>query len=378
MTEIIVGTLIVGYVLDLIFGDPHGMWHPICFIGNMISFFERRLQSDCVHEQVAKADCECPLYERIRGSKKEQKQKQLDTTNTNESKKDGCDKKRESEVFHEPNRELAGGVLLVICVLAVSTAIPLVILMICYRIWFWLGFVVQSYMCYTILATKSLKTESMKVAEVLQTDGLEAGRKAVSMIVGRDTQNLTETGVVKAAVETVAENTSDGILAPMFYMAIGGPVLGYFYKAVNTMDSMVGYKNDKYLYFGRAAAKFDDVMNFIPARLSAIMMILAAPLVKLDGASAWKIFKRDRLNHASPNSAQTEAVMAGALQVQLAGDAWYFGKKHEKPTIGDAVRPVEIEDIARANKLLYAASLLGMIVFCGIRIAVWFGIKMEL
>ena len=378
MTEIIVGTLIVGYVLDLIFGDPHGMWHPICFIVNMISFFERRLQSDCVHEQVAKADCECPLYERIRGSKKEQKQKQLDTTNTNESKKDGCDKKRESEVFHEPNRELAGGVLLVICVLAVSTAIPLVILMICYRIWFWLGFVVQSYMCYTILATKSLKTESMKVAEVLQTDGLEAGRKAVSMIVGRDTQNLTETGVVKAAVETVAENTSDGILAPMFYMAIGGPVLGYFYKAVNTMDSMVGYKNDKYLYFGRAAAKFDDVMNFIPARLSAIMMILAAPLVKLDGASAWKIFKRDRLNHASPNSAQTEAVMAGALQVQLAGDAWYFGKKHEKPTIGDAVRPVEIEDIARANKLLYAASLLGMIVFCGIRIAVWFGIKMVL
>ena len=372
------GTLIVGYVLDLIFGDPHGMWHPICFIGNMISFFERRLQSDCVHEQVAKADCERPLYERIRGSKKEQKQKQLDTTNTNESKKDGCDKKRESEVFHEPNRELAGGVLLVICVLAVSTAIPLVILMICYRIWFWLGFAVQSYMCYTILATKSLKTESMKVAEVLQTDGLEAGRKAVSMIVGRDTQNLTETGVVKAAVETVAENTSDGILAPMFYMAIGGPVLGYFYKAVNTMDSMVGYKNDKYLYFGRAAAKFDDVMNFIPARLSAIMMILAAPLVKLDGASAWKIFKRDRLNHASPNSAQTEAVMAGALQVQLAGDAWYFGKKHDKPTIGDAVRSVEIEDIARANKLLYAASLLGMLLFCGIRIAVWLGIKMVL
>ena len=368
----------MGYVLDLIFGDPHGMWHPICFIGNMISFFERRLQSDCVHEQVAKADCERPLYERIRGNKKEQKQKQLDTTNMNESKVDGCDKNSESEVFHEPKKELAGGVLLVICVLTISTAIPLVILLVCYRICFWLGFAVQSYMCYTILATKSLKTESMKVAEALQTDGLEAGRKAVSMIVGRDTQNLTETGVVKAAVETVAENTSDGILAPMFYMAIGGPVLGYFYKAVNTMDSMVGYKNDKYLYFGRAAAKFDDVMNFIPARLSALLMILAAPLVKLDGASAWKIFKRDRLNHASPNSAQTEAVMAGALQVQLAGDAWYFGKKHEKPTIGDAVRTVEIEDIARANKLLYAASLLGMLLFCGIRIAVWLGIKMVL
>lgn len=131
--------------------------------------------------------------------------------------------------------------------------------------------------------------------------------------------------------------TSDGILAPMFYMVIGGPVLGYFYKAVNTMDSMVGYKNDKFLYFGRAAAKFDDVMNFLPSRISGILMVLAAPLVKLDGKNAWKIFKRDRLCHASPNSAQTESVMAGALQVQLAGDAWYFGKKHEKPTIGDPI-----------------------------------------
>ena len=197
---------------------------------------------------------------------------------------------------------------------------------------------------------------------------LPASRRAVSMIVGRDTKELTETGVVKAAVETVAENTSDGILAPMFYMVIGGPVLGYFYKAVNTMDSMVGYKNDKFLYFGRAAAKFDDVMNFLPSRISGILMVLAAPLVKLDGKNAWKIFKRDRLCHASPNSAQTESVMAGALQVQLAGDAWYFGKKHEKPTIGDPIRPVEIADIARANRLLYAASALGMIVFNGIKI----------
>ena len=290
----------------------------------------------------------------------------------NESKMDGCDKNSESEVFHEPKKELAGGVVLVICVLTISTAIPLVILLVCYRICFWLGFAVQSYMCYTILATKSLKTESMKVAEALQTDGLEAGRKAVSMIVGRDTQNLTETGVVKAAVETVAENTSDGILAPMFYMAIGGPVLGYFYKAVNTMDSMVGYKNDKYLYFGRAAAKFDDVMNFIPARLSALLMILAAPLVKLDGASAWKIFKRDRLNHASPNSAQTEAVMAGALQVQLAGDAWYFGTLYKKKTIGDALRPVECEDIRRANRLMYASAglllIVVMLLYCSFNI----------
>ena len=314
-----IAALVAGYVLDLIIGDPHGMWHPICFIGNMISFLEKRL----------------------RRGKSEQK-------------------------------DLTAGVLLVILVTGISTVIPLVLLLVCYRIWFWLGFAVETYMCYTILATKSLKTESMKVAKALETEGLDAGRYAVSMIVGRDTKDLTETGVVKAAVETVAENTSDGILAPMFYMVIGGPVLGYFYKAVNTMDSMVGYKNDKFLYFGRAAAKFDDVMNFIPSRISGILMILAAPLVKLDGKNAWKIFKRDRLCHASPNSAQTEAVMAGALQVQLAGDAWYFGKKHEKPTIGDPIRPVEIADIARANRLLYAASALGMIVFNGIKLLVLF------
>ena len=302
-----IAALVAGYVLDLCIGDPHGMWHPICFVGNLISFFEKRLR---------------------RG--------------------------------RSERADLAGGVLLVILVTGISTAIPFGILFLCYRLWFWLGFAVEVYMCYTVLATKSLKTESMKVAEALEQEGLEAGRYAVSMIVGRDTKELTETGVVKAAVETVAENTSDGILAPMFYMVIGGPVLGYFYKAVNTMDSMVGYKNDKFLYFGRAAAKFDDVMNFLPSRISGILMVLAAPLVKLDGKNAWKIFKRDRLCHASPNSAQTESVMAGALQVQLAGDAWYFGKKHEKPTIGDPIRPVEIADIARANRLLYAASALGI------------------
>ncbi len=313
--KVTMAALGAGYLLDLIIGDPHGMWHPICFIGNMISFFEKRLRK-------GKSD----------------------------------------------RKDLRAGVLLVVLVTGISTAIPLVILLVCYRIWFWLGFALETYMCYTILATKSLKTESMKVAKALETEGLEAGRYAVSMIVGRDTKNLTETGVVKAAVETVAENTSDGILAPMFYMVIGGSVLGYFYKAVNTMDSMVGYKNDKYLYFGWAAAKFDDVMNFLPSRISAILMILAAPLVKLDGKNAWKIFRRDRLCHASPNSAQTESVMAGALQVQLAGDAWYFGKKHEKPTIGDPIRPVEIADIARADRLLYAASVLGMVVFNGIKI----------
>ena len=208
----------------------------------------------------------------------------------------------------------------------------------------------------------------MNVYKELKTGDLDRARYAVSMIVGRDTEDLTAEGVTKAAVETVAENASDGVIAPLCFLFLAGPVGGFFYKAVNTMDSMVGYKNDKFLYFGRAAAKFDDVMNFLPSRISGILMVLAAPLVKLDGKNAWKIFKRDRLCHASPNSAQTESVMAGALQVQLAGDAWYFGKKHEKPTIGDPIRPVEIADIARANRLLYAASALGMIVFNGIKI----------
>ena len=324
---IMVGIIVIAFALDAIFGDPYCIPHPICLIGKLISKGEKALRK-CFY-----------------GSEK---------------------------------KEYIGGMLLSVGVVLISFVVPAVILWGLGKIHWSLSVLLQIWFCFQIFAAKSLKKESMKVYTALKARNLPEARKYLSYIVGRDTTALSEEAVAKAAVETVAENTSDGILAPMFYMAIGGPVLGYFYKAVNTMDSMVGYKNDKYLYFGRAAAKFDDVMNFIPARLSAIMMILAAPLVKLDGASAWKIFKRDRLNHASPNSAQTEAVMAGALHVQLAGDAWYFGKKHEKPTIGDAVRPVEIEDIARANKLLYAASLLGMIVFCGIRIAVWFGIKMVL
>lgn len=309
--------LIIGYAADLIVGDPHGMWHPICFVGNMISFFEKVLR----------------------------------------------------RVFPRTEKgEFRAGICLVILVLVCATAIPWVLLLVCFRISFYLGFGVECYMCYTILATKSLKTESMKVYTALRDGGVESGRKAVAMIVGRDTENLSEQGVIRAAVETVAENTSDGIVAPMLFMAIGGPVLGYFYKAVNTMDSMVGYKNEKYLYFGRAAAKLDDVMNFIPARVTAWIMIAVSPLAGLDRKNARRIFRRDRFNHASPNSAQTESVMAGALGVQLAGDAWYFGRRYEKPTIGDDVRPVEAEDIVRANRLLYVTSGAAMVIFSVLRL----------
>ena len=318
--------LLIGYTADLIIGDPHGMWHPVCLIGNVISRLERTLR-----RILPKTD---------RGA-------------------------------------FAGGVCLVVLTLIFSTGLPLIVLMLGYFVHHWLAFALQCYMCYAVLATKSLKTESMKVSYALEAEGLEAGRKAVSMIVGRDTERLDETGVVKAAVETVAENTSDGIVAPMIFMAIGGPVLGFFYKGVNTMDSMVGYKNEKYMFFGRAAARLDDFVNYLPSRISALFMILACLMLPgetlpggvrvMDGKRAAGIWKRDRRNHASPNSAQTESVMAGALGVQLAGDAWYFGEKHEKPTIGDPLRPVERKDISRSCRLLYGTSAAGMVICLAIR-----------
>lgn len=185
---------------------------------------------------------------------------------------------------------------------------------------------------------------------------MEKARTAVSMIVGRDTAVLSEEGIIKAAVETVAENTSDGSIAPLCFLLLGGPVAGFAYKAVNTMDSMLGYKNEKYMYFGRAAARLDDVANFIPSRLAAWAMIAASRLCGLDAAGAYRIWKRDRFCHASPNSAQTESVCAGALGVALAGDAVYFGKTVKKSFIGDARRRVEAEDIVRANRLLYVSA----------------------
>ncbi len=262
-----------------------------------------------------------------------------------------------------------GGGLLVVLVLAISTALPYGILKLCYGLHFALGLFVETFMCYQILATKSLKDESDKVYVALK-EGLDAGRKAVSMIVGRDTENLTESGVVKACVETVAENTSDGIVAPLFYMMIGGPVLGWTYKAINTMDSMIGYKNETYKYFGTVAAKLDDVANYIPARLAAIFMILASGLLGFDMKNAIKIYKRDRKNHKSPNAAQTEAVMAGALRVELAGDAWYFGKLYEKPSIGDPLREIEPLDIRRSHKILYGTCMLALVLMWALKFCV--------
>jgi adenosylcobinamide-phosphate synthase len=223
-------------------------------------------------------------------------------------------------------------------------------------------------MCWQILATKSLKYESMKVYAALKTGNIAKSRYAVSMIVGRDTENLDDKAVARAAVETVAENTSDGIVAPLIFLAIGGAPLGFFYKAVNTMDSMLGYVEMPYKNIGLVPAKMDDVMNFIPSRLSALIMLLAGWLLKLNVKNGWKIFRRDRFNHASPNSAQTESVCAGLLGLRLAGDAWYHGELHKKKFIGDALREIEYEDIQSACRLLYVTAVLSLILFCGLKL----------
>lgn len=315
---------IAGFVLDLLIGDPHFIPHPVRLIGSLISFLDKRLNCDAGYNSSEN--------EAVIG---------VNTEKLNLTK-------------------YKRGVLLAFTVIFATFAVSVIILVAAYSINLYAGVIAEAVMTWQILATKCLRVESMRVYDALRTDGVEAGRRAVSMIVGRDTSVLDEAGVTRAAVETVAENTSDGVIAPMLYTAIGGPVLGFVYKAVNTMDSMLGYKNDKYMYFGRFAARLDDVVNFIPARISAYLMIIAAFIGgrQFDGRNAYRIFKRDRFNHASPNSAQTESVCAGALRVQLAGDAVYFGKLVKKKYIGDGLREIEYEDIKRANMLMYITAFL--------------------
>ena len=301
----------LGFLIDLALGDPYCLPHPIRLIGKLITGTEKTLRGIC------------------------------------KEKAEKTDNKKKVELYQ--------GIGLVLIVLTIVTAVAFFLLFLAYQLHPGIGIAAECIMTYQILAVKCLKVESMKVYQGLKNGDLEQARAAVSMIVGRDTECLDAEGIAKAAIETVAENTSDGVIAPMLYLAVGGPVLGFFYKAVNTMDSMVGYKNDKYLYFGRTAAKLDDIINFIPARISAYLMIIASFLSGKDfsGKCAWEIYKRDCRKHASPNSAQTESVCAGALSIQLAGDASYFGKIVKKPYIGEALRKVEYEDIKRVNQLLY-------------------------
>ena len=301
-----------GFILDFLFGDPHWLPHPICLIGNLIGFLEKRLRSIFAFSNTALL--------------------------------------------------LSGG-LMVIIVLLLTYSVPYIILYEAEKVSIWLAFVLETIMFYQIFATKSLRDESMKVYEALKNNDLADARLKLSWIVGRDTQNLTAEEVTKGAVETVAENTSDGVIAPMFFMFIGGAPLAFLYKGINTMDSMVGYKNDKYLFFGRCAAKLDDLANFIPARISGIVMILAAYFLNLDSKRAWKTFLRDRYNHLSPNSAMTESVAAGALNIQLGGGHFYFGKWVPKDTIGDNLRAVVPEDIVAVNNLLYMSAVISLLIF---------------
>ena len=309
--------LFIGFGIDLIVGDPHTLPHPVIFIGKLITAIEttvRKIFPKTVHGE-----------------------------------------------------NVAGGVLWLLVVM-VSTAVPASLLWLCYGVNTWLGLALESIMCWQILATKSLKDESMKVYAALKTGDIEKSRYAVSMIVGRDTAQLDDKAVARAAVETVAENTSDGIVAPLLFLAIGGAPLGFFYKAVNTMDSMLGYVEMPYKNIGLVSAKMDDVMNYIPARFSALLMLMGGWILRLDVKNGWKIFKRDRFNHASPNSAQTESVCAGLLGLRLAGDAWYHGELHKKKYIGDALREIEHEDIPRACRLLYATAILALMICGGIRL----------
>lgn len=303
-------SLIIGYTLDLIIGDPQGFFHPIRLIGNLISYVEGRLRLKC---------------------------------------KDEKDERK------------AGAILWLIIVFS-SFIVPHIIIYIAATINGILAVIIEAIMCYYILATKSLKDESMKVYTSLKNSNLHEARVNLSYIVGRDVKGLNESSIAKAAVETVAENTSDGVIAPMLFILLGGAPLGFMYKAINTLDSMVGYKNDRYINMGRFSAIADDVVNYVPARLSAYIMIAAAFILKLDYKSAYEIYNRDKYNHKSPNSAHTESVCAGALNIMLGGDNYYGGVLVSKPTIGDNKRDVEAEDIVRANKLMYTTSLIFLII----------------
>ena len=305
----------IGFGLDALLGDPHGWPHLVIGYGKLISLLEKL-----------------------------------------------C--------YDWKNKRLAGAVL-VVCMLLFAAGSAGLVLYLCMLIHPVVYVIVGGVLCWQCLAAKSLKVESEKVYKALKEGGLQSGRDAVAMIVGRDVNVLDEDGVVRAAVETVAENTSDGEIAPLLYMALFGPVGGCVYKAINTMDSMLGYRNERYERFGTVAARLDDVANFIPARFAALIMMVASAAVGLNASDAFRIWKRDRYKHASPNSAQTESVMAGALKVRLAGDAVYGGVVHKKEYIGDDIRPIEIEDIHRSQRLMTVTSVLAFAAAVIVRMIVY-------
>ena len=311
-----VWAVVGGFVLDALFGDPAWLPHPVVFMGKAIARLEGFLRP------------------------------RLPKT---------------------PRGEVLGGAIVAFCLPVGTLLFTGAVCRGVARLHPLLGLAVQMFWCAQALAARGLVQESTNVYKELIKPDLPAARRAVSRIVGRDTAALTAEGVTKAAVETVAENASDGVIAPLFYMLLGGAPLALTYKAINTMDSMLGYKNERYLYFGRVPAKLDDAANYIPSRLAALLWVAAAAFTHNDAKGAWKIWRRDRRNHASPNSAQTESACAGALGVQLAGPAYYFGQYYPKLTIGDALRPIEPEDILRANRMMYVASSFALAWGCALR-----------
>ena len=303
--------LVLGFIIDLILGDPSHLPHPIVLIGKLISALEKGIR-------------------------------------------DIFPKSKEGERI--------GGLLLAVLVPGISFFLPFFILRIAGHFSYPLKLALEVLWCWQILAARTLAREGKMVFEKVMSSDLAAARKQVGRIVGRDTAELSMKGVIKACVETIAESTSDGVIAPMFFMAIGGIPLGFLYKAVNTLDSMVGYKNERYRYFGTCSARLDDILNFIPARITAILMILVSAPLGFDYKSAFKVWKRDRLKHLSPNSGNPEAVVAGALGIALGGDAFYFGELHRKAVLGDDKKSPEAEDINRAIKLMYGSSVLCLII----------------
>lgn len=308
--------LFLGFCIDLLVGDPHGFPHPVVWIGKLITVLEKFLRK---------------------------------------------------MLPQNPRGEKTGGIILWFTVVVISVSVSLSILKLCEFFNFYLKIAAESIMVWQILAIRSLRDESMKVFTALKSGNIEAARKAVSMIVGRDTERLDDKGITRAAVETVAENTSDGIIAPMLFIALGGAPAGFFYKAANTMDSMLGYIDPPYTNFGWFSAKMDDLLNYIPARLSALLMLFSGWILRFDLPNGWRIFCRDRYKHASPNSAQTEAACAGLLDIRLAGDAWYHGILHKKQFIGDPIREIEYNDIPRSCRLEYLTALFMLILCSGIK-----------
>lgn len=302
--------LILGYIFDLILGDPTWIPHPVVLIGRLISLCEKVFRN----------------------------------------------------LFSKDNRgEFLGGICTLVVVAVISFLVPFALIKLAKSISPWIGYGLEVLWCWQILAGKSLAKAARDVMEPLKAGDLQEARVKLSYIVGRDTEGLSQEEVIKATVETVAENTSDGIIGPMIFMAVGGVPLGFLYKAVNTLDSMVGYKNEKYLYFGRASAKMDDVFNFIPSRLTALVMCIVSGFMGLDRKGAFRIWKRDGKKHLSPNSGNPESACAGALGVELGGNAYYFGKFYEKASLGDPLRPIEVRDIERVNKLMYLTNLFTLV-----------------